>query len=103
MTLHGSNGPFALSLHFNLLSRIPSATEMARALADIPTQGRAAVANSFLQSAEQRTLIVTGHCATALNRPNPAPAEVAASVNLFLDLMSIQVQMAASPEFQDNG
>jgi hypothetical protein len=96
--------PFVQSLYVNLLGRQGSQSEISGWVSQLPTLGGAGVALDFLQSAEFRTIYVTGLYFTLLRRLAPPVApEVAAWVNSTDDLLRIEADFAGSEEFYFNG
>ena len=98
----GSDAAFVQSLYHKLLGRTGSPAEVAAWVGMLPAMGRAGVAAGFLASAEYRAGVVRRYYAELLHR-GASSAEVDGWVSMPLDLLSIQVQFAASGEFQANG
>jgi hypothetical protein len=69
----------------------------------VASSGWAAVALPLLRSPGFRGLQVSRLYVHLLNRTAPADADVSGWVGTGLDLLSIEVFFAASPEFQANG
>jgi uncharacterized protein (TIGR03118 family) len=87
-----------------LLHRTGGTDEVAVFVNELPAIGRAGVALQILQSQEYRTAVVTGLYTSFLDRATPpSAAEVAGWVNSGLDLLTIQVMMASSSEYYQNG
>jgi hypothetical protein len=114
----GSPGSFVQSLYSRLLGRFGDADEVAAGINALATLGRAGVARIFVQSAEFRTnvvqelygftsaplLSVPSNLPNLLHRPSPPSAsEVAAAVNSSLDMLTLKLFFAGSPEFYVNG
>ncbi|HYV37973.1 MAG TPA: hypothetical protein VE988_19970 [Gemmataceae bacterium] len=105
--LNGSDGSFVQSLAVNLLNRAAGTTnptELANWVAMVQAEGRATTVDSFLSSAEYRTVTLQHYYADLLNRSTPpAASEVNAWLGTGLDLLTIEVLFASGPEFQANG
>ncbi len=102
--LFGSDGAFVQSLYIKLLKRRGSDSEVAGWVGALPNLARSAVVAAFLGSAEYRGLVVRSYYADILNRSAaPSAGEVAGWVNSGLDLLTIALAFAGSPEFQSNG
>lgn len=99
----GSDGAFVKSLYIKLLNRVASDAEVAGWVNSIPSIGRTGVANGFVISVEFRELTARRYYAQILNRLNPSQGEVNGWVFSGLDLLTIAVGFANSPEFQANG
>jgi hypothetical protein len=103
-TRFGSDGAFAQSLAATLLGRAGSAAEVAAWVGGISSAGRSALALGFLNSAEYRGRVVRQLFAQVLHRlAPPTDADVTPWVNSGLDLLTVEVDFTASPEFQANG
>jgi hypothetical protein len=101
--LYGSAGAFVQSLSVNLLNRTATNGEVIPWEQIALAEGRAISADTFLTSPEYRTVAVKRLYSDLLNRPNPSAFEVSGWGNSGVDILSITVQIAASPEFQANG
>jgi hypothetical protein len=100
----GSDGAFVQSLAATLLGRVGAPAEAAAWAGAVGSAGRSALALGFLGAAEYRGRVVGQLFTQALHRLTPpADADVAAWVNSGLDLVTIEVYFAASPEFQSQG
>jgi hypothetical protein len=103
-TVYDTDTAFVQSLAGKLLNRVGSSSDVAAWVAAVGRFGRAALARSFLTSAEYRTLIVTQMYISLLHRQSsPSAAEVAGWVNSGLDILRIRIAFTASAEFQANG
>src|SRR5262249_24074564 len=120
----GTDSSYVESLYVKLFGRAASAAEVNGWLCVVGTQGRAAVAQDFLSSAECRGDVVQQlygfsaplgvtaapavSVASVFPRPlhrtaAPSAAEVSAWVNSGMDLLSIETTLLSSPEFFNNG
>jgi hypothetical protein len=97
-----TDSSFVQSLYLNLLHRIASSTDVGAWVAVLPQLGRASVAQAFLSSPEFRALEVGDDYAQLLHR-TPSAADVNAWVGSGLDLLTLDIVFAATPEFQTNG
>lgn len=98
-----SDERYVTALFQQLLNRTPAAGEVAFWVGQLGSVSRTAVAQSFLTSAEFRTIQVTSFYSTILHRATPpSAAEVAFWVNSTADLLSIRELFAASAEFLAN-
>ncbi len=96
---------FVTSLFWSLLGRSPQGG-VAYWVGQIPSQGRSGVVAGFVLSTEYRNTQVTKVFFDVLKRtPANAPTapQVAAWVNSGLDLLSLRVAFAGTPEFFING
>jgi hypothetical protein len=101
--LFSSDAAFVQSLYNKLLNRVASSAEIANWLNVLPVIGRPGVAMEFLASPEYRGMVIQQYYSQLLHRPSPTASEVNSWVNSPLDLLSIEVQFAATGEFQANG
>jgi hypothetical protein len=93
---------FVQSLFENLLHRTGSAGEVDAWVTAMAQLGRAAVAQDFLSGQEFRGWEVADDFTQLLHRA-PSTAEANAWVGSGIDLLTIDVLFAASPEYQLNG
>jgi hypothetical protein len=100
----GSDGAFVQSLAAALLGRAGAPAEVAAWAGAVGSAGRSAFASAFLGSAEYRARVVRQLFAQVLHRlAPPADAAVTPWVNSGLDLLTVEIDFTASPEFQANG
>jgi hypothetical protein len=99
-----TDSSFVQSLYQNLLHRTGSSAEIAGWLAQLPQLGRTGVAQAFLSSLEYREREVSDDYMQILHRVQPPPAiELSNWAGTSLDLLTIDMLFAGSPEFQVNG
>jgi hypothetical protein len=95
---------YVQSLYTQLLGRTPAASEVNAALPALAAVGRAGLASIFLNSTEYRSQVVRQDYLRVLDRPTaPTAGEVAGWVNSGLDLRSIEMGFAGTPEFYARG
>jgi hypothetical protein len=99
-----SDANFVGALFKLLLNRTPASGEVNPLVAMLPTVDRAGVALFIEGGSEYRTDIVTGFFSSLLDRVTPpAASEVAAWVDTGLDFLRLQVNMAGTGEYFQNG
>jgi hypothetical protein len=95
---------FVAALYKLLLNRTPGTGEVNGFLAGLPGLGRAGVALAIEKSPEYRGDVATGFYSSLLDRTTPpSAAEVAVWVNNGLDVLSMEVALASSGEYFQNG
>ncbi len=99
-----TDSAFVQSLYQNLLQRTGSTAEVGGWLAQLPQLGRAGVAQGFLSSQEYRDLEVVDDYTQLLDRTQPpSAAEVDYWFGTGLDILTLDIRIAASAEYQTNG
>jgi Domain of unknown function (DUF4214) len=103
----GSSSPnttYVAALYQNLLNRTGTSGEVAFWVSQLPSRGTNGVALAFFQSAEYRSIFVTGLYTTLLRRQAaPSAGELAGWVNSAEPLLAIEASFAGSLEFYVNG
>jgi hypothetical protein len=95
-----ASSAYAQALYSLLLSRTPSASELANWVAAIPTQTRAWVASAFVNSIEYRSDTILSYYMNILHRQTSASMmELSAWANSGLSLVDIRVGFETSSEF----
>jgi hypothetical protein len=95
---------FVTNQYVNLIRRIPTSSELTAGVNTVNTSGRFAFSAGFQTGSVVRTFVVIDLYRNMLHRTAPpTQAEVDFWVNGPLDLLSIQINLAATTEFQDNG
>lgn len=98
------DGNFIETIYEQLLGRPGSAAEISNWLASLPGLNRGGVATFTVNSTEARTDAVLQLYMNLLHRTTPpTAAELANWVNSSLDFLSIEVPLASSAEFYNNG
>jgi hypothetical protein len=98
------NANFIQELFQVLLNRPPSTPELNAWLGVLPALGPARLAADLLAGSEYRADVITPLFTNLLDRTSPAStAEVAPWVNSGLDLLTIELDFASSPEYFANG
>jgi hypothetical protein len=95
---------FVAALYKLLLNRTAATAEVNGFVGALPALGRAGVGLVIEESPESRGDIATGLFSTLLDRSTPpSAAEVAGWVNTGLDVLSMEVAVASSSEYFQNG
>jgi subtilisin-like proprotein convertase family protein len=95
-----TNQTFVRSLYVLLLQRQPGASEVNFWVGQIPTLGRAGVAQAILGSIEYRRLVVNGYYTNLLGRTQPpSQGEVDGWAFSGLDITSIRIGFLSSLEY----
>jgi hypothetical protein len=98
------DGNFIAAMYEQLLGRPGTAAEISNWLAALPGLNRGGVATFIVNATEARTDAVLQLYMNLLHRTTPpSAAELANWVNSSLDFLSIEVPLASSAEFYNNG
>ncbi len=93
---------YVQALYRLTLGRTGSAAELAGWYGALPGLGLQGVAAAFTNSAEHRSNVVAGDFQSLLHRPASA-AELSSLAGLPLDLLTLEAEFLAGPEFFTNG
>ncbi len=96
------NTDFVQSLYINILDRTGAANELAGWNNLIQQLGLGGIANSFIESAENRSIMLNTYFQTFLHRA-PTTVELNIFVNSSADLLSLEGMVLSLPEYFTNG